>query len=149
MSVRSQKKKTWTACSRYIRLRDAIDYCKRMGVDILRHYTQIEDLPVKCCTCFRIKSWSRMHAGHFFGRGIGGGSGAYFDTRNISTQCPTCNAFQQGNMYPYKEFMLERYGQQVIDELEIKHRSGHKWSEIELIALMEYFKGEFKKMKGE
>ena len=116
------KRKASDACSRYVRLRDAIAYCKIRGIDI-GQFTRVENIPVKCCTCNMVKSWINVHAGHFIGRSLGGGSGVYFDERNIHAQCPQCNAFRQGNPLVYKEFMLQKYGQKVIDELRVKHTS--------------------------
>lgn len=136
------KQKAWEHCSRYIRLRDALDYCKRMRIDTSQ-FNSIKDLPVQCCTCERVKSWSRMDAGHFKGRGLGGGSGAYFDERNINSQCKRCNAFEGGRQLEYRQFILKKYGQQVIDQLEIKHRTVTKQSDLGLIALASFYKGAY------
>ena len=58
-----------------------------------------------------------MDAGHFISRGSGGMSGVYFDERNIHTQCKPCNGFHQGNAQKYGDYMLQKYGQEVIDIL--------------------------------
>ena len=100
------KKEAWDWCSKYIRLRDADrdGYCR-------------------CCTCGIIRHWKKIDAGHFIGRGIGGMSGVYFDERNIHAQCKRCNGFLQGNHKAYEHFMLEKYGQTVIDELRWLHKN--------------------------
>lgn len=139
------KEKAWEWCSRYIRLRDALDYCKRMGIDISQ-FSRPEDIIVKCCTCPKRRSWIDMQAGHYFGRGLAGGSGTFFDERNIHTQCGQCNGFKQGNNQVYTEFMLNKYGQQVIDELEIKHRGGSKYSHIQLKALAQFYKEKYEEL---
>ena len=119
------KKEAWTWCSRYIRLRDSIDYCRRAGLPL-------ESGPVQCCSCASIKQWKYVDAGHFISRGMGGSSGVYFDERNINAQCKRCNAFLQGNAQAYEEFMLAKYGQEIIDELKLKHRinsyKGQLWA---------------------
>lgn len=81
-----------------------------------------------------------MDAGHYFGRGLGGKSGAYFDERNLNTQCKPCNAFKGGNKELYDKFMLQRYGQEVIDELEILHHATKKYQNGELHALGQLYK---------
>jgi len=131
------KKQASELCSRYIRLRDALDYCARMAID-LAQFSRVEDILVKCCTCTTIKSWIRMQAGHYFGRGLGGGSGAYFDERNINTQCPPCNGFRGGNHESYTVFMQAKYSPEVIDELHILHAGGrtYKHGEFTAIGLM-------------
>ena len=79
---------------------------------------------VLCCTCGKVMSrfGSNSHAGHFIGKGLGGGSGVYYDERNVHAQCHRCNEYEQGNGAEYYPFMLEKYGQEVIDELRMKHR---------------------------
>lgn len=144
------KAKAWAWCSRYCRLRDALDYCRQMGIDI-RGYSRIEELPVKCVDCDRVDAWIYTDAGHFFGRGLGGDSGVYFDERNIHAQNKLCNSGFRGDSvrvaHDYKKFMLERYGQQIIDELTIKHHGGSKCSTVELMALAEYYKQRYEELQ--
>lgn len=133
------KKNAWDACSLYKRLKDAIDFCKLHEIDT-RQFVEIEDIPVKCCTCEKILPWKKMDAGHWKGRGIGGGSGAYFDERNINTQCKTCNGFEGGKQKEHKRFILDKHGEDAVNEIEMMHRLGRKWSDGELIALEVHFK---------
>ena len=116
MAKKTPKKIAWDWCSQYVRLRDAIVYQhKHPGMTF--GY-------VKCCTCSNIKHWRRGDAGHWIDRGSGGMSGVYFDERNIHFQCKPCNGgLYVGKVKPdikarYDEFMLETYGQGVMDELE-------------------------------
>jgi len=94
--------------SQYILLRDSMpghEYCR-------------------CCTCGCVipVRGHQSHAGHFIGKGHGGSSGVYFDERNVHAQCHNCNTYEQGNGPAYYEFMLHKYGQEVIDELKLKHK---------------------------
>ncbi len=114
------KKDAWTACSKYIRLRDALDYCDRYSIDISQ-FNRPRDLIGACCTCGAVKSWNDMDAGHWIGRGLGGHSGTYFDERNSHLQCKKCNAWEAGHEKKHEKYILEKYGQAVIDELERKH----------------------------
>ncbi|KKL46706.1 hypothetical protein LCGC14_2342850 [marine sediment metagenome] len=104
------KKEVWKWCSLYIRLRDSIDYCREAGI-------ALDSGVVRCCSCGEIKQWRRGDAGHYIPRGSRGASGVYFDERNIHFQCSDCNAFRQGNAENYRDFMLHKYGQDVIDKL--------------------------------
>lgn len=111
------KQKAWEWCSKYIRLRDALEY-QRLNPEIELGW-------VKCCTCGRlIHIKKNADAGHFIARGSRGASGVYFDERNINTQCKNCNGgFYKGQNIraevdtAYENFMLEKYGQDVIDKL--------------------------------
>ena len=98
--------------SKYILLRDAIED------HIDRSFAY-----VKCRTCGKImdRFSNSSHAGHFRSKGKGGGSGVYYDERNVHAQCNDCNKWEQGNMAEYYPFMQNKYGQKVIDELRAKH----------------------------
>lgn len=56
-----------------------------------------------------------MQAGHFI---PGRHNSIVYDERNINGQCYRCNCMLKGNMVKYYKFMLAKYGQDVIDELE-------------------------------
>ena len=144
-STVTPKEKANKAFSRYIRLRDAVRYCTEYGID-LSQFSRPEDAIGKCCTCGKVKSWIRMDNGHFKGRGIGGGSGTYFDERNCHLQCKTCNGFQGGAPEEYKEFMLERYGQGVIDDIYFKHHKPANFSDLAMKALERWAKDEYNKL---
>ncbi len=141
------KKTAWDWCSKYIRLRDALEFCQRMRID-LSQFNEVKDLIVKCCTCEKILPWIRMDAGHFIGRGLGGGSGVYFDERNIHAQCKQCNGFMQGNGQVYQEFIRNKYGDKVIIELLTLHKLGKKLSRLELKNLGEFYKGRFQELSN-
>ncbi len=141
------KQKAWRMCSKYIRLRDAIEYCKKVGIDPKQY--AITDIPIRCCTCLRVRSFRQMDAGHFISRGSGGGSGVYFDERNINTQCKYCNAFLQGNALAYLDFMLDKYGQKVIDELRVKDKIVTRRISITYPAIYQYYKDAYKELLKE
>ena len=130
--------------SKFVRLRDAIEYCKSHGID-LSQFNRPEDTIGKCCTCGTVKSWIRMDAGHCIGRGIGGSSGVYFDERNVNLQCKQCNAFRQGARPEYEIFLKEKFGDDTIDELTRLHHT-NIYKEAEIIALGMYYKQEYKKL---
>lgn len=122
------KAEVWKWCSLYIRKRDGLS--SHLLEDGSWGY---------CCTCGCCVETKYADAGHFIGRGLGGGSGVYFDERNIHLQCKQCNAFKQGDTLNYRRFMLKKYGQEVIDELELKHRT-HNYTLMELEGLKLYYK---------
>jgi len=102
--------------SLYCRLRDALKWNRKFPCDI--SVCDPKKLVVKCCTCVKIGNWfSSMQGGHFIPKGSKGESGVRFDERNVHAQCPDCNAFNQGKTLEYRDYMLEEYGQEVIDEL--------------------------------
>ncbi len=139
------KKKAWTACSRYCRLRDALAYCEKYGLDV-QQYGRPEDIIGKCCTCPVVKSWIRMQGGHFISKSSGGLSGTYFDERNVHLQCGQCNAFEQGAYAEYQKFMLNLYGQDIIDDLWRKHYILLDCKDLAMLATEEYYKQRYKEL---
>lgn len=108
--AKTAKKEAWDWCSKYIRLRDAIEYQEK--------YPETPFGYLKCCTCPRIIIWNKnCDAGHFIPKSRGGLSGVYFDERNIHGQCKDCNGFHQGKQAVYLEFMLDKYGREVVNKL--------------------------------
>ena len=139
------KQKAWKACSKYVRLRDAVEYCTDRGID-LGQFARPEDIIGRCCTCGSVKSWIRMDAGHFKGRGIGGGSGSYFDERNIHLQCKPCNGFKQGAYPEYEKFLIGKYKLGIIDELNRKHVSWIDMKPLAMAAMEIYYKERYKEL---
>lgn len=123
------KKEVNKWCSKYIRLRDSVN--GEWGY---------------CCDCGKVVLIKYADAGHYIGRGSGGSSGVYFDERNIHLQAKQCNLSNQ-NRDGYRKFMLETYGQEVIDELELKHRT-HNYTLMELQGLLLYYKQEYERLKN-
>ena len=127
--AKTAKEEAWEWCSKYIRLRDAIEYQAK--------YPETPFGYVKCCTCPRIVIYNKnCDAGHYIPKGSRGSSGVYFDERNIHAQCKNCNGFHQGKQVVYKEFMLEKYGQDVIDQLEFLDQNQSYKDKILGIGLM-------------
>ena len=148
---KTAKQKTSDICSRFIRLRDALDYCKRIGID-LSQFVRPEDIIGHGCTCTRVKSWIRMDAGHWINRGSGGSSGVYFDERNINLQCKPCNGnFYQGGTQrdvksAYDQFMLEKYGQEVMDELRVRDKLLTRKYSVIILALHQLYTEQYQEL---
>uniref|UniRef100_A0A6M3KLV7 Putative lambda recombination protein n=1 Tax=viral metagenome TaxID=1070528 RepID=A0A6M3KLV7_9ZZZZ len=130
-SYQKQKKKTDDWCSRYIRIRDAVKFsCSEYG---------------QCYTCGKIVHVKKANSGHFKSRGIGGGSGIYFDERAIHLQCIQCNGFCGGKPEEYEEHLIRDYGREVVEELKRKHKI-NKYTLMDLFGLELYFKLEVEQM---
>lgn len=124
-SVSTWKKKAWTQVSLFVRQRDAD-----------------EDGMVRCCSCPNVRHWKQGDAGHFID---GRGNANLYDVRGIHFQCKPCNgSFKNqgiGNVKEnYRLFMLERYGQAVIDELEAQNNTTKQFTVQELKQLVETYK---------
>ena len=139
------KAKAWKQCSRYCRLRDALDYCKEYGID-LHQFSRPEDIIGACATCGAVKSWYLMDAGHFISRGAGGVSGVYFDERNVNLQCKRCNAFEQGAYAKYEKYIIKCYGYKGLAELLSKHYIVPDMKDLAMRATEEYYKEKYQEL---
>ena len=148
MAKTTPKSKASKAMSRYIRLRDALSYCKEHGIN-LNQFSRPEDIIGQCCTCGGVKSWFRMDAGHWKGRGIGGGSGVYFDERNVDLQCKRCNAFLGGAVEAHEEYLVKKYGQKVVDEVTRKHHTVTDMRTLAMQAMEQLYKDKYKELLKE
>ena len=99
--IKSLRNKLWKLISNHVRLAAA----NRDGF-------------AECVTCGTAKSWKELHAGHFIPAAKG--NAIRWDTRGIHPQCYRCNINLQGNWPAYYEYMKDRYGLEVIDELIVK-----------------------------
>lgn len=135
--------------SYYCRLRDALEWNKKFPEDITG--VDPRKLVVKCCTCSKIGSWLySIQAGHFISKGSRGESGVRFDERNVHAQCKDCNAFNQGRQLDYGDYMREKYGQEVIDELRRDDIAlTHQRGEIELLSFARLYKDLYDKLIDE
>lgn len=116
ITVSSAKKKTWKVFSLYIRTRDCVA-------------TTGHREEGKCVTCKKVFPIKSLQAGHFI---PGRHPSVLFDERNCHAQCMQCNVYKRGNMVAYYKVMLERYGQDVIYELEKKDLTLYKFTVDEL-----------------
>ena len=76
---------------------------------------------VVCVTCGVGMPWSSTgtHAGHFLGS-----RNAYivFEELGVHPQCANCNKHQSGKPEAYRIYMLDVYGQEIIEDLERRKR---------------------------
>ena len=99
----------------------------------------------KCSTCDAVKHWTEMQGGHFVGR-------KWLATKlleeNIHPQCPACNGPRQGNMIQYTLFMLDMYGKEFIEELEILKHQSRKYYRDEVAELKEEYTNKIKELEA-
>jgi len=139
------KAKASKAMSRYVRLRDAIAYCKEYNID-LRQFSKPEDIIGKCSTCGTVKAWLYMDAGHWKTRGMGGSSGAYFMPENVHLQCKRCNAFESGRPTEMENYIREKYGDDIVSDITLQHHIRQRRSGVEYAAMEELYKQEYKQL---
>jgi len=98
ITISKAKKKAWAIFSKYVR----------------RFFADKNGM-VNCVTCPAVLPIKMMQAGHFI---PGRNNSILYEIRGVHPQCFRCNIILQGNPRKYNAFMLARYGQKVIDELD-------------------------------
>lgn len=100
----------------------------------------------RCYTCGRVVDViHKGDSGHFKSRGSGGSSGLYFDERAIQLQCKACNGFEGGRPAEYRKALVNDYGEEVVQELELKHRV-NTYTLRDIIGLGLYFRDRVQEM---
>ncbi len=123
------KKKLWEVFSIYIRRRDA----DKNGM-------------VSCVTCGAKKHWKDLDAGHYNPKTDG--LSMYFEEKNVHPQCTYCNRFRHGNCQPYALYLIQRYGPDILKELNWKKNQLTKITEIDYVRLIELYKYKIKELDG-
>jgi hypothetical protein len=75
--------------------------------------------------------------------------GTRFSPTNCNLQCRICNRQEDGNLEGYEKGLIEKYGEQVIDELTIEKHRITKYTPADYRELIGYYQGEIKKLKKE
>lgn len=112
-----------TAFSRYIRRKNANHEMAR------------------CVTCGAYKHWKEMQNGHYLSRK---NIHTRWDEQNCHVQCSYCNEVLGGNLKAYKQFLISKYGEGIINEL--KQRSNKK-TKVTLVQVKEIAKNYKEKAK--
>lgn len=92
-----------------------------------------------CVTCGVVKPWKELQAGHFYTRGR-------YPTRwhpdNVHVQCYRCNVLLKGNYITYTKYMINRYGMEFVDELEVISLSSETTTSAWIREQIEYYQGQ-------
>lgn len=132
---RSDKQKArataWGWCSKYVRLRDAIEYHGTMDYAF-------------CVTCGTLKPIGKTDAAHFISREH---ESIMFDERNIHASCAVCNRFKQGRWPEYFEFMEDHYGLETIRHLMRQRKIQTKLTVEQYRNIAKYYRVKFKDLK--
>ena len=127
MSLRSYIKNTADPLySRYIRVKEAdrYGYCT-------------------CVTCGKRDFWRDVDAGHYVNRDDWP---TRYEDRNVHAQCRACNRFHGGRISRYAVYLTERYGDDVLFELDQQSRKVKTFTLTDLKDWCKIWKAEIDKM---
>lgn len=103
-------------------------------------FIRLRDIEKGCISCGkRVAFGGAWHAGHYYPRSVSYAS-LYFDEMNVHGQCSHCNTFLEGNKQGYREGLIKRYGESILEHLEIKKTFRTRWGVFEYETLIERYK---------
>lgn len=101
------------------------------------HSAYIRSLSEYCYTCGAKPE--ELQNGHFMSR-------RYLNTRwdnmNCHPQCHECNSVKQGNLIVYQRKLRSEYGEEAVDDLMKRARSGNKVTNQDIQAIIDKYKPE-------
>lgn len=112
-----------------------LSYLKKKAKIAMSKYIRKRDSYI-CITCNKQGNKNNTNAGHF----IHNKNSTLFNEINVNCQCIKCNYFLSGNLGVYRKILIEKYGEDNINELELKSNEYKKWSKCELIEIEKRFK---------
>jgi hypothetical protein len=109
--------------------------------DVFNAYIRARDRDKGCISC----GAEVQEAGHYFSQGHH--SALRYNEVNTNGQCTRCNKWLHGNLIHYRAGLIKRHGEQKVLLLESSaRRKAHKWSRVELEAIIQLYKQEVKKL---
>jgi len=92
-----------------------------------------------CFTCGKTLHWKKIQAGHFMSR-------KHYATRwvedNVKPQCSACNVFRYGEQYLFSK----KLGEQLSDKMLRDSREIVKFTDIDILQLIELYSLKLKKL---
>jgi len=102
----------------------------------IRQRGSVDDI-AECFTCGKKDHWKNLDAGHFMSRK---NYSTRWDETNVQPQCKACNVFKYGEQYKFGVNLDIHFGTGTADDLFIKSKHMKKFSDSDLIDLIEHYK---------
>jgi len=99
----------------------------------------------QCATCNTRKHYKEMDGGHYIGRRW---TATKILEENIHCQCKACNGFQGGALDRYTLFMIDFYGREFVDELQILKHQTKKYGRQEILDIIAELKHDIKELES-
>jgi hypothetical protein len=113
---------------------DSIPKLTKKAQDVFNRWIRRRDADKGCISC----GAEIDHAGHYLSAGHHGH--LRFNEMNVNGQCLRCNNFLHGNLINYRIGLVKRYGEEKVQYLESCAHGVKKWTRIELLSIIAYYK---------
>ena len=114
---------------------------------VFSEFIRLRDTPGgygRCISCGKIITFSTSDCGHYVNRKH---MSVRFDEKNCNAQCRSCNRFDEGNIQGYRKGLIEKYGHQETELLEIKKHNKSNYGTFELECLIKEYKFKVKSLR--
>jgi len=96
-------------------------------------------------TCVICGSTQNPTAGHLFSCV---NHSTKWDEDNVFCQCRNCNYYHETNAYPFTKWYIEKFGKEKLDKLFFKHNLTAKFSNSDLITMINIYTNKLKELKN-
>lgn len=123
-----------------------VDEAAELTQKIVRLEARDENGYVSCVTCGKTRQWNDgMQGGHFIGR-------KWLATKlmkeNIHPQCSCCNGPLKSNPVQYTLFMIDTYGRDFVDELEVLKHQSRKYYRSEVMEIIKNLRERIRELEA-
>lgn len=99
----------------------------------------------RCISCGKVVHWKDADAGHYVNRKH---MSLRYDERNVHLQCRSCNRYDEGNMLGYTKALQKKYGERVLDYLQVKKNNTSKLGPYEFELLIKQYQKKLNEQKS-
>ena len=89
-----------------------------------------------CVSCGKRLHYKNLNAGHFIHGTPSHGYKYDYNEFNVNPQCVRCNKWLHGNLVNYTTFLILKYGQELVGQLQLEGRRKIKLTEEDLLKLL-------------
>lgn len=124
-------------------------YYKAQAQKAFNAFIRARDADLPCISCGETNPpdlhGGQWDCGHF--KTVGAYPELRFEERNIHKQCVVCNQHKSGNLVPYRVELINRIGQEAVDEIESNHNR-HRWTVEECRAIKAEYQQKLKDLRN-
>lgn len=122
--------------------KESISNLKKALDKVFNEFIRLRDRGKPCVSCGK---FTTLQAGHYH-------SCRYlsirWDERNVNGQCVDCNVFNQGNAHGYREGMIKKYGEDIVNLLTMKKLNRCKLTAFEVKLLIQEYETKVNYLKA-
>jgi hypothetical protein len=126
-SFRQLQKKLDNVCRKIVLIRDSAD-----------------DETFKCISCGKVEMLNKSNVSHYISRRY---LSTRWDLHNIHLSCVYCNKYLSGNLIEYRKTLVQKYGLQEVERLEMIYKMSTHYSTFDLEMLLQNFEALLKRSK--